>query len=217
MRRAALFDMDRTLVRKETASLYVKYQRRLGEATLSDAVKVLYWVAEYTLGIIDVEDVAKKVIGQLEGSREGLLTARCETWFEEYVRPHVCEAGVDAVRRHLARGDVVAIVTGASKYATWPLARHLGIDHVVTTEFEVDPQGLFTGRVVAPLCYGTGKIARTQRLADELGFTLSDAIFYSDSLTDLPLLEAVGERVVVNPDPRLRRIARKRGWTIERW
>ena len=61
MPRAALFDMDRTLVRKETASLYVKYQRDLGEASALDMARVLKWVAEYTFGIIDIEDVARKV------------------------------------------------------------------------------------------------------------------------------------------------------------
>ncbi len=217
MPRAALFDMDRTLVRKETASLYVKYQRRLGEASLGDQVKVLFWVAQYTLGVIDVEDVAGRVVGQLKGSREGLLEGRCEAWFRELVLPHVSEAGRRAVRAHRERGDVVAIVTGASRYATWPLARHLGIDHVVTTEFEVDVRGMFTGRFIDPLCYGEGKVARTRRLAGELGFSLAEATFYSDSITDLPLLEAVHEPVVVNPDPRLRRVAARRGWRVERW
>ena len=64
---------------------------------------------------------------------------------------------------------------------------------------------------------GLGKVERASRLADELGFDLSKATFYSDSYTDLPLLEKVDEPVVVNPDPRLKRLATKRGWPIQIW
>lgn len=108
-------------------------------------------------------------------------------------------------------------MTGASPYAARPLARRLGIPHVVASELEVDPNGLFTGRFVDPLCYGKGKIVRATRLAEEHGFVLGESTFYSDSYTDLPLLEAVAEPVIVNPDPRLERVARKRGWRIEAW
>jgi HAD superfamily hydrolase (TIGR01490 family) len=121
------------------------------------------------------------------------------------------------VEEHRARGDVVAIVTGATPYMTRPLARHLGIDHIVTSELELDPDGRFTGRLVEPLCYGDGKLARARELAARLAFRLEDATFYSDSFTDLPLLEAVRTPVIVNPDPRLGRVARRRGWRVERW
>ena len=217
MPRAALFDMDRTLVRRETASLYVRYQRELGEATWRDAARVAFWVAQYTLGVIDAPDVAARVNRDLAGMHETVMAARCDELFRRYVEVHVCDLGRDAVHRHRARGDVVAIVTGASIYAARPLARRLGIDHVVASELEVGADGRFTGRAIPPLCYGAGKIERTAHLARDLGFDLAESTFYSDSYTDLPLLEHVAEPVVINPDPRLRRVARRRGWRMERW
>ncbi|MFI5299519.1 MAG: HAD family hydrolase, partial [Polyangiales bacterium] len=93
----------------------------------------------------------------------------------------------------------------------------LGIAHVVSTELEVDARGLFTGKHVPPLAYGAGKIARAQQLADRVGLSLDDAVFYSDSISDMPLFLRVKEQVAVNPDPRLRREAKKRGWRIEEW
>ena len=111
----------------------------------------------------------------------------------------------------------LAIVTGASSYAARPLARRLAIPHVVSSELEVDPAGVFTGRFVPPLAVGAGKVVRALRFAEAHRFALEEATFYTDSYTDLPLLERVAEPVVVNPDPRLRRIAKKRGWRIERW
>jgi HAD superfamily hydrolase (TIGR01490 family) len=215
--RAALFDMDRTLVRKETASLYVRYQRERGEASWRDAARVLFWVAQYTLGVIDAEAVAARAMLQFAGMPETVLAARCDDWFRTHVEKHVCDLGRAAVERHREAGEVVAIVTGASPYAARPLARRLGIAHVVASELEVGPDGRFTGRLVDPLCYGEGKVTRARRLADALGFRLEEATFYSDSLSDLPLLERVREPICVNPDPRLARLARRRDWRVEIW
>ena len=88
---------------------------------------------------------------------------------------------------------------------------------MLASELEVDREGRFTGRFEEPLCFGVGKIERARRLAHEIGFDLRDATFYSDSYTDLPLLEHVREPVVINPDMRLARVAKKRGWRVERW
>jgi len=215
--RAALFDMDRTLVRKETASLYVRYQRERGHASLRDSARIFYWVTQYTLGILDIEEAATRAMRSFEGLPETVLAARCDDWFRRMVEPLVSDGGRAAVAEHKARGDVLAVVTGASPYAARPLARLLGIAHVVSSELEVGRDGRFTGRPIDPLCYGEGKLERARRLADALGFSLDAATFYTDLLTDLPLLERVNEPVAVNPDPRLARLAKKRGWRVERW
>jgi HAD superfamily hydrolase (TIGR01490 family) len=216
-RRAALFDMDRTLVRRETASLYVRYRVDVGEASWSDLLRTLYWVAQYTVGVLDAQKVALIVLAEVRGMHETVLASRCEDWFPRYVERHIADAGRDAVRRHQQAGDLCAIVTGGSPYTARPLARRLGIEHVVSTVFEMDAERRFTGKPEQPLCLGDGKVERAERLAREQGFRLEDAIFYTDSVSDLPLLERVAEPVAVNPDPRLRRIADKRGWRIEAW
>jgi HAD superfamily hydrolase (TIGR01490 family) len=217
MPRLALFDLDRTLVRKNTAQLYVRYQRRIGEAGWRDTTRVAWWLLQYTFGRLDAEAVAVRALAQVRGIPEIVLAHRCDDWFRTDVAQHVCDAGRRAVDRHRALGDVTAIVTSASRYAGEPTARALGIEHVVATELEIDARGVFTGKHVPPLSYGAGKIDRAQRLADSVGLSLDDAVFYSDSISDLPLFLRVKEQVVVNPDPRLRREAKKRGWRIERW
>jgi HAD superfamily hydrolase (TIGR01490 family) len=217
MPRAALFDMDRTLVRKETASMYVRYQRERGDATWRDTVRVFSWVVQYTFGVLDYEEVARKACLVLEGTHETVMAARCDDWVRKHVEPHIADLGRRAVEMHRAAGDVVAIVTGASPYAARPVARRFGIDHVVASELERDAQGYFSGRFEDPLCVGEGKVVRAARFVQEHGMRLEDAIFYTDSLTDLPLLERVKERVIVNPDPRLARVAKARGWRVERW
>jgi HAD superfamily hydrolase (TIGR01490 family) len=209
--------MDRTLVRRETASLYVRYQVDIGEASWSDLIRTLYWVAEYTLGVLDAERVAEIALAEIRGMHETVLAARCDDWFPRYVERHIADRGREAVRRHKEAGDVCAIVTGGSPYAAKPLARRLGIEHVVSSVFEMDAHGRFTGKPEQPLCLGQGKVERAERLAREQGFRLEDAAFYTDSMSDLPLLERVAEPVAVNPDPRLSRIAERRRWRVERW
>lgn len=214
--RAALFDMDRTLVRKDTATLYVRYMRRHGRASALDVARVAMWLAQYSVGAIDAPGIARKVARSLDGQSEADFRSLCDAWFASDVMPHVTDAGRAAVERHRREGDIVAIVTGATQFAALPLARELGIEHVVHTTLEVQ-NGVLTGRLVDPMCYGTGKITLTQKLAEQTGFAFEESVFYTDSITDRPLLEAVGERVIVNPDARLRRLATRRGWRIEHW
>jgi HAD superfamily hydrolase (TIGR01490 family) len=214
--RAALFDLDRTLVRRETASLFVRYQRDIGQATWLDAARTAYWIIEYTLGLLDAPGVAEKALERFAGTEASTFATAFEDWFRRYVLAHVSEAGRDAVKRHREAGDVVAIVTGAIRYAAQPLADELGIEHLVATDLVVD-HGKLTGKPVYPLCYGEGKITHTLELAERLGFSLSEATFYTDSATDLPMLERVKSPVAVNPDIRLRRIAARRGWPVLSW
>jgi HAD superfamily hydrolase (TIGR01490 family) len=209
--------MDRTLIRRDTATLYTRYRRDIGEASWRDSLQVAWWLLQYTFGVVNAERVAEQALRSFRGRREAWMVESCEVWFKDYVLEHVCAAGREAVQRHREAGEVVAIVTGATPYAARPLARELGIDHVVCTELEVDGEGCFTGRVSPPMCYGKGKIARLGGIAEREGFALEDATFYSDSITDLPLLERVKTPIAVNPDARLRRVAEARGWRIERW
>ena len=215
-RAAALFDMDRTLVRVDTARLYVRYQRDIGEASWRDSARVAWWMLQYTFGVIDAERVAEQALKPFTGKRERWLEDTCDAWFTDYVLSHVADAGRAAVARHVDEGDIVAIVTGATPYVALPLARELRIPHVAATHLEVD-DGCFTGRVKKPMGYGHGKVVLAERLAAEQDFSLAESTFYSDSITDLPLLERVKTPVIVNPDRRLRRVADKRGWRVESW
>lgn len=217
MRRAALFDMDRTLLATHSALLYTRERRARGEIGLLELLRVSRWIFEYSLGIVDAERVARLALREYRGRSEAMLERSTAEWFARAVPQHVRAGARRVVERHRASGDLLAIVTSAAPYAARPLARLLGIDHVVASELEIDERGCLTGEIVDPLCYGRGKIARTARLAETEGFCLGDAAFYTDSITDLPLLEAVRTPVAVCPDRRLRRVARRRGWTIEDW
>jgi HAD superfamily hydrolase (TIGR01490 family) len=212
----ALFDMDRTLVDTHTAKLYTRFQRDLGEIGLLEALRNSYWLLQYTIGVIDAEDVARHVLEGYRGKTDAWLTERCQGWFESHVLERVSARGRARVQEHQQAGHGVAIATSAVRQVAQPLARELSIPHLVCSELEVR-EGALTGAFDRPLCYGQGKLERAKALVLSLGGNMERAAFYSDSVTDLPLLEAVGHPVVVNPDARLRRIARRRGWPIEEW
>jgi HAD superfamily hydrolase (TIGR01490 family) len=120
---------------------------------------------------------------------------------------------VRRVRQHQAQGDVVALLSSTTPYLAGPLAEELGIEHLIVSRLVVE-DGRFTGDVHRPICYGRGKIHWAKRFAGERDIDLAASWFYTDSVTDLPMLEIVGHPEIVNPDVRLRREARRRGWNI---
>jgi HAD superfamily hydrolase (TIGR01490 family) len=145
------------------------------------------------------------------------MRRECDRWFVEDVVPHIAAAGERRVAEHKARGHVVALVSASTQYVVEPMAAYLGIEgQFVCTHLESE-DGRLTGDVVPPICYGAGKVVWAERFATEYNVDLGSSYFYTDSISDLPLLERVGHPVAVNPDPRLRRLAAQRGWKIERF
>lgn len=212
----ALFDMDRTLVDTHTAKLYIRFQRELGEIGPVEALRTSYWLLKYTFGVIDAERVARQVLEDYRGKPEAWLADRCRGWFRSHVLARVSGQGRARVREHQRAGHRVAIASSAVRQVVQPLADELSIPHLICSELEVR-SGALTGAFDQPLCYGSGKRERAEAFARTLGSDLAHAAFYTDSITDLPLLEAVGKPIVVNPDARLRRIAQARNWPIEDW
>jgi HAD superfamily hydrolase (TIGR01490 family) len=120
---------------------------------------------------------------------------------------------VRRIDEHRARGHLIALLSSTTNYLADPLAEELGIEHLLVTKLIV-VDGCFTGEVERPLCYGAGKLHWARRFALEHDVDLAQSFFYTDSVTDVPMLEIVGHPQIVNPDPILRRVARRRGWSI---
>jgi HAD superfamily hydrolase (TIGR01490 family) len=213
---AAFFDVDRTLVSCNTARLFLRDLRRRGEISFLRALRALGWMAKYHLSLIDLQIIAAKIAQQMQGKSESEFAERCKRWVEDDVLPLVTPGALRQLERHRSEGHVLAVLSSSPTYVTRPLAQTLGIEEVLSTTFEVD-DGAFTGRLVGPACVGPGKIHWAESLRDRRGIDLAQSWFYTDSYTDVPMLERVGHAVVVNPDPRLRMAAKKRGWPVQDW
>jgi HAD superfamily hydrolase (TIGR01490 family) len=213
----ALFDMDRTLLDINTAALYVRWRRQHGLNTNLDVLRVGLWILQYKFGLLNAPRIAEKVMQQFRGDREDELQLDCIRWYEQVVRLHIMTQGRTAIEHHRNLGAVLALITSATRYAAEPLAKDLGIPHVLCTELEVNQAGCFTGRIIKPMCFGEGKVRRAKDWAQSTGLELKRAYFYTDSITDAPLMRIVDHPVAVNPDPRLKRLARVNSWRIEYW
>jgi HAD superfamily hydrolase (TIGR01490 family) len=216
MKLAAFFDMDRTLLRCNSGSLYVQWLRGRHEISLLRTARALSWMAQYKLSVLDMEAVTAKLVSEMAGELEAETIEKCLLFFETLVQPQVAPRARQIIDEHRRAGHLVAILSSSNPYITEPLARHLGIEHVLCTRAHVR-DGKFDGTHVRPACYGRGKVHWAEIFAREHDVDLQNSFFYTDSFSDLPMLERVGERRVVNPDSRLRRHARRLGWRVEEW
>jgi HAD superfamily hydrolase (TIGR01490 family) len=216
LRRAAFFDMDRTLIRVNSAALFVRWQVRRGAARRRDLAHMLWWLTQYTFGKLDVETLAAQAALTMRGRDEAAFRTVMRDWIESEVLPHIAARARAEVARRRREGYECVVLTSSTPYAAEPLAEQLAIEHVLASRLTVE-DGQFTGAYVAPLCYGPGKVVLAEAWARTHGVALTDSAFYTDSISDLPMLERVGEPVAVNPDPRLWWAARRRGWRIEHW
>lgn len=210
---AALFDIDGTLIARNSAPLYMQHLRRTGQARRRDVAWTFYYVCRYKLGLLDLERALAVSMSWIRGRIETVVRSDTREWYQRVIRPYVYPAMAATVEAHRRAGHVPALLTSATRYLAEPLAADLGIEHVLVTQLVV-ADGRFTGEAVRPVCYGAGKTYWAERFARARGIDLGRSYFYTDSITDLPVLERVGEPRVVNPDPRLRREAARRGWPV---
>src|SRR3954453_13735571 len=137
MKTAAFFDLDRTLVRCNSGTLWVKWMRQRGEITRWGQLRALGWIAQYKLALIDMESVVTRVIAEMKGDDEGELREKCLEFTRTQVLDHVTPQAPAALERHRKDDHVIAILSTGSPYVTEPVAKHLGIEHVLCTRFGV--------------------------------------------------------------------------------
>jgi len=214
--RAAFFDMDKTLLRVNTAGLYARSELRAGRARRRDVAQLSWWLLRYALGVLDAEAVARRLARPWRGSPERTVIDATARWVDAEVLTHLSPEGLAEVARRRAEGWTCVLLTSSTVYAAEPVARAAGIDHVLASRLVVH-EGHFTGEVVTPFCFGRGKVAVAQAWAEAHAVDLGQSAFFTDSISDLPMLLQVGEPVVVNPDLRLGWEARRRQWPVLRW
>jgi len=151
---------------------------------------------------------------QYEGLPADELREQASAALTEFILPRVCHAAVRRIREHRRRGDTVILVTGALDFLVAPL-RHLA--HELIAARLVERGGTFTGELAEPPLSADGRASLVARSAAEHGVDLADCHAYADSVSDLPMLEAVGHPVAVNSDFRLTREARRRSWPVLEW
>jgi HAD superfamily hydrolase (TIGR01490 family) len=213
----ALFDLDNTLLSGDSDYEWAQFliERGVLERSVYEA-RNDHFFRQYKQGRLDIHEFLDFQLAPLaRHPREEL-----DRWHTEFmrtrIRPIVRAKGRDLVRKHLGDGHLCAIVTSTNSFVTAPIARELGVEHLLATELEVHGRR-FTGKPSGTPSFRMGKVTRLAEWLGGRGQTLGSfeaSWFYSDSHNDLPLLERVTDPVAVDPDEVLRGEALARGWRI---
>ena len=209
----AFFDLDRTLLAVNSASLWVKREMDAGHITRWQALRAASWLIRYKLGFGRLEDALSGAVRMLAGTRDAELREKSHRFYREQLRTQFRPRAREVLEAHRAAGDHLVMLTSSWSHLADAVAEELGMHAVLCNRFALDAAGVHLGRLTGDICFGAGKVTHAREYAQKVGGSLEDAVFYTDSYSDLPVLRLVGRPVVVNPDGRLRRHAARQGWT----
>ncbi len=208
------FDLDHTLLSGDSDVLWCDFLMTRGMLDRDTfATRNADIEARYRVGAVDPVEFAHFYLSTLAGRTPADWEPLRQAFMRDVIAPRISPASMELVAQHQARGDLVVLTTATNHFLTELTAAHLGIGHLLATEPEL-VDGRFTGFSTGTLNMRGGKVTRLHTWLAARGAALAhyDSTAYSDSINDLPLLEAVDTPVVVNADPRLAAIAAERGW-----
>jgi len=214
---AAFFDLDRTLIEENSGKLYIQHERKHGRLSLGQVAISGFYLLMYHFSLVDIEKAYRKAAQHYTGQEDSMLRERTQTWFADEIQDLLLPGAKVALARHQEAGHPRVLLTSSSSYMSETVIEAWGLDDWLANHFSIDDDGLLTGEVSSPLCYGKGKVYWAEKWAERNGVDLDQSYFYTDSYSDMPMLERVEHPCVVNPDPRLRREAHIRKWPIFNW
>ena len=214
-RAAAFFDLDKTIIAKSSTLAFGRPFYRGGLINRRAVVRSIYAQAKFALSGIDerqMERMRKYLAAMATGWNVEQIRAIVTETLHHIVEPLVYAEAVERIQQHKAEGLDVVVVSSSGSEVVAPIATMVGADASIATTM-VERDGRYTGEIEF-YAYGPNKAAAITAMAAEKGYPLADCYAYSDSITDLPMLEIVGHPVVVNPDRALLREAVTRTWPV---
>jgi HAD superfamily hydrolase (TIGR01490 family) len=215
-RAAAFFDLDRTLIRGSANYPLAIAAFRSGlvpwRELLADTWNAISF---HRHGSTDEGSAAlrERILRAVKGIRQDDLIHLADAIMPGLVRRLIPQSA-RLLAEHHGRGEDRVVVSASPVELVGRFAAVLGLEGSVATRSELDHEGRYTGRLIGEFCYGAGKVFVIEKLAAERGYDLARSYAYSDSISDLPMLERVGTPVAVNPDRELRALAQERGWRL---
>ncbi len=215
----ALFDLDNTLLAGDSDFEWAQFLISKGavDRELQEAKNIQFY-EQYKAGTLDIYEFLGFQLAPLARHPRAELDAWHREYVERHIRPIMTDQAKALVQRHLAAGDLCAVVTATNSFVTGAIAREFGIPHLIGTVAAVDVEnGAFSGAPTGMPSFREGKIARVDNWLESLGLwwgSFGESFFYSDSHNDLPLMSKVTTPVAVDPDDKLRAHAEQMGWKI---
>lgn len=212
----AFFDLDNTILDTNSGKYLVKHAFREGILSRKDLAKAYYLSIIYKLGIIEPTYIIDKMALWLKGVPERHIVELSEKVFEISLKPSIREAARSEIAFHKERNGDTVLLSAANHYICTLIQDYMELDDMICTEMEV-VDGHFTGLPKGSYCYGAEKLNRLKAYCRAKNCTAEQAYYYADAWSDLPVLEAVGRPVCVTPEPKLHKVALKRGWPVYNW
>lgn len=213
----ALFDLDNTVLGGDSDFQWAQFliEQRVLDREVYEARNVEFY-EQYKAGTLDIHEFLDFQLKPLSRHPRSQLEGWRREFMEKRILPLITPSARELINKHMLSRDLCVIITATNSFVTAPIARALGINHLIATEPE-QKDGEFTGRVSGLPCFREGKVARLESWLDEHNLTwlsFLESWFYSDSLNDLPLLTKVTHPVAVDPDATLKAHAKKNKWPI---
>jgi len=215
-RQAAFFDLDKTIIAKSSMLAFSKTFRHHGLLNRRALVRAAYAQVVFQLVGADenkMEKLREVALDLTKGWNHNEVADIVRETLHDVVVPIIYEDALELIEKHKANGVFVVIISSAPSEVVEPIAHHLGVDDFVATTSRLDTQGNYSGELEF-YSYGSFKSQAVHTLADKHNIDLEESFAYSDSITDVPLLECVGHPIAVNPDKELARVAQSNGWPI---
>ena len=213
---AAIFDFDGTLIAGYSATVFLKEQLKRGDLSARDFLELSAAMTNFGLGNLGFSGLMLVTSQLMRGMSEQNYIEFGEELYTKQIARLIYPESRALVEAHRAKGHTIAVISSATPYQVEPAARGMDIDHVMCSQLEVE-DGVFTGGVIRPTCFGQGKVDAAEDLAARLDLDLDASAFYSDSYDDIELLERVGNPVVLNASSKLTREAQHRSWPSARF
>ncbi|MDO6705945.1 HAD family phosphatase [Photobacterium sp. 1_MG-2023] len=212
----AIFDLDETLIAADSASLWVSFivEKGLADERLIAQERAL--MKDYAKGSMDMQAYMAATLAPIAGKAINDLAPLIAEFVETRIEPAIYPDAIERIAWHKKRGDRVIIISATGEHLVKPIAEHLGVDDSLAIKLE-SINGIYTGSTTGVLSYREGKVTRLEDWLQTQQTSFSSLYCYTDSINDLPLLQAVEHPFAVNPDPTLALHAQMQEWTMMDW
>ncbi|MCQ1059263.1 HAD family hydrolase [Photobacterium sp. DNB23_23_1] len=212
----AIFDLDETLIAADSASLWSAYLVEKGVAPSTLLVEEKQMMQAYAKGKMDMESYMQATLKPMIGMDDSAISVLVDEFIKHHIKPALYQDAISRIQWHKRRGDKILVISATGEHLVKPIADMLGADDAIAINLE-QVDGKFTGKTTGTLSYQYGKVIRMKAWLDEQDTAFKGSYGYSDSINDLPLLDAVDRPFAVNPDPALALHAQMNEWTIMDW
>jgi HAD superfamily hydrolase (TIGR01490 family) len=213
---AAVFDVDRTLIPVTTTErIFIRYLFRkwaLGPGAVFHTVLFILKNIRHTSPL----ETIRRQRAYLAGQHYDKMVQMAWRCFETDIKPRLSRVGLKAIEEHKKKGHSIVLLSGSIDFLLAPLRKEVGADHIIAANMEVIKDKL-TGRIIGPFPYGSHKAALIQHFATEHGLDFSQSYAYADHHTDHEVLRLFGNPVVINPKPKMQKIADREGWPVKQF